>query len=149
VSSPSPRVLVLALPLRVRVALDFVVCHCATLFSSLLSVRLPCPSTSCESHRPTYGSYLGILFALRVARGYRMGWRSWNCYHADISQEKMTTAANAFVDTSRGLSLKEVGFVNVGLDDYYQACGTGANGSFHNASGYRMSRVSFFAQVEN
>ena len=28
--------------------------------------------------------------------------------------------------------------VHCGLDDYYQACGTGANGSFHNASGYPM-----------
>lgn len=67
-----------------------------------------------------------------------MGWRSWNAYHADISQAKMTTAANAMVDKSRGVSLLEAGFENCGLDDYYQACGTGANGSFHNASGYPM-----------
>ena len=31
-----------------------------------------------------------------------MGWRSWNCYHRDIDQAKMTAAANAFVDTSVG-----------------------------------------------
>ena len=37
-----------------------------------------------------------------------MGWRSWNCYHAGISQEKMTIAADAMVNTSRGVSLLEV-----------------------------------------
>ena len=67
-----------------------------------------------------------------------MGWRSWNCYHANIDQEKMTIAANAMVNKSRGVSLLEAGFENCGLDDYYQACGTGANGSFHNASGYPL-----------
>ena len=67
-----------------------------------------------------------------------MGWRSWNCYHANIDQEKMTIAANAMVNKSRGVSLLEAGFENCGLDDYYQACGTGANGSFHNASSYPL-----------
>ena len=67
-----------------------------------------------------------------------MGWRSWNCYHQAISQEKMTAAANAMVNKSRGLSLLEVGYENCGLDDYYQACRTGVQGSFHNASGYPL-----------
>jgi alpha-galactosidase len=57
-----------------------------------------------------------------------MGWRSWNCYHSDINQAKMNAAADAFVDTRRGLSLKEVGYIHVGLDDYYQLCGSGAAG---------------------
>ena len=65
-----------------------------------------------------------------------MGWRSWNCYHQGVTQEKMIAAADAMVDKSRGTTLLEVGFVNCGLDDYYQACHTGADGSFHNASGY-------------
>ena len=67
-----------------------------------------------------------------------MGWRSWNCYHKEISQAKMTFAANAMVNKSRGVSLLDVGYENCGLDDYYQACGTGAGGSFHNASGYPL-----------
>lgn len=32
----------------------------------------------------------------------------------------MIMAAEAFVSTEYGVSLKEVGYVNVGLDDYYQ-----------------------------
>ena len=50
----------------------------------------------------------------------------------------MTTAANAMVNKSRGVSLLEVGYENCGLDDYYQACKTGVQGSFHNASGYPL-----------
>lgn len=50
----------------------------------------------------------------------------------------MTTVANAMVNKSRGVSLLEMGYENCGLDDYYQACGTGAGGSFHNASGYPL-----------
>tara|TARA_B110000208_G_C11477777_1_gene324610 strand:+ start:59 stop:592 length:534 start_codon:yes stop_codon:yes gene_type:complete len=66
-----------------------------------------------------------------------MGWRSWNCYHREISQAKMMIAANAMVNKSRGVSLLDVGFVNCGLDDYFQVSdGSGAGGSFHNASGY-------------
>ena len=43
-----------------------------------------------------------------------MGWRSWNCYNLDVSQEKMITVANAFVDKSLGVSLKDAGYVHVG-----------------------------------
>lgn len=32
----------------------------------------------------------------------------------------MIMAAEAFVSTEYGVSLKDVGYVNVGLDDYYQ-----------------------------
>jgi hypothetical protein len=47
-----------------------------------------------------------------------MGWRSWNCYHLDVSQDKMITVANSFVDTSiSGVSLKMAGYTHVGLDD--------------------------------
>ena len=55
-----------------------------------------------------------------------MGWRSWNCYHANIDQEKMTIAANAMVNKSRGVSLLEAGFENCGLDDYHQLERSGA-----------------------
>ena len=65
-----------------------------------------------------------------------MGWRSWNCYHQAISQVKMTIAANAMVNKSRGVSLLDAGYVNCGLDDFYQKCKAGPQGSFHNASGY-------------
>merc|ERR1719473_478176 len=77
-----------------------------------------------------------------------MGWRSWNAYHADINQKKMTTAADAMVNKSRGVSLLEAGFNNCGLDDYYQKCGSGAGGSFHNASGYPIIDLTKFPDMK-
>jgi len=34
----------------------------------------------------------------------------------------------------RGKSLAELGYIDIGLDDNYQACGTGVNTSFHSFS---------------
>ena len=34
-----------------------------------------------------------------------------------------------------GLSLADLGYATAGLDDAWQACGTGVDGSFHDASG--------------
>ena len=53
----------------------------------------------------------------------------------DISQEQMEAIMDALVDTSRLVdgkptSLFDLGYTRVGLDDNWQACGTGANGSF-------------------
>ena len=36
---------------------------------------------------------------------------------------------------SGGQSLADCGYVTAGLDDAWQACGTGVDGSFHNAQG--------------
>jgi len=66
------------------------------------------------------------------------GWRSWNCYGGGVNQQKMIIAAEAMLDKSRGVSLVEAGYNYIGLDDGYQACGTGLNGSFHNRSGYPL-----------
>lgn len=151
--------------------LYFVVCHCATLTHTLLFSSL-CASpllidllqvTSTHIRfvpryfvRPACGPRLqdGVAVVELLSRRYQPredddGTFSTGSRAAVLQVESLTFSPRSqpFVDTSRGLSLKEVGFVNVGLDDYYQACGTGANGSFHNASGYRMSHVPFFAQV--
>lgn len=34
-----------------------------------------------------------------------------------------------------GLSLRDLGYIGVGLDDHWQACGKGFHGSFHSADG--------------
>ena len=94
-----------------------------------------------------------------------MGWRSWNCYHADVTQQKMEDTMAAMADASRMVptrwrhtrsreapswshpaldprqvdgapaSLASLGYVNCGLDDNWQACGAGVDGSFHAADG--------------
>ena len=79
-----------------------------------------------------------------------MGWRSWNCYRGNVSQAKMTLAANAMASRSRGgTSLLDVGFSHCGLDDGWQACEAGVNGSFHNASGYPMPDLSRFPDMRS
>jgi alpha-galactosidase len=65
-----------------------------------------------------------------------MGWRSWNAYHADVSQAKLTAAMDimatkrpmtALDGSAAEASLVDLGFVHFGLDDAWQACGTGIN----------------------
>ena len=70
-----------------------------------------------------------------LARLPPLGWRSWNAYGGSVTQAKMEAVMRAMVDTSRGFSLKSLGYVFIGLDDGYQACGAGVNGSFHDERG--------------
>ena len=73
------------------------------------------------------------------------GWRSWNAFGTDVTQAKMQGAMIAMADRSRTFvdrdgkskvaSLADLGFVHAGLDDSWQACGAGIEGSFHDAEG--------------
>lgn len=44
-------------------------------------------------------------------------------------------------------SLKDYGYTRVGLDDCWQACGTGVNGSFHNAAGTPLINKTLFPDL--
>lgn len=81
-----------------------------------------------------------------------MGWRSWNCYHGDVSQAKIEATIDAITDKSRGTSLAELGFKDVGVDDGWQACGTGRSldnhSSFHDASGKPLLNATKFQDVK-
>ena len=83
------------------------------------------------------------------------GWRSWNAFGADVTQAKMEAAMDAMADRSRTLldrdgttvraaSLADLGFVHAGLDDAWQACGAGVEGSFHDADGNPLVNGSRF-----
>jgi len=70
-----------------------------------------------------------------------MGWRSWNAYGGGVNQSQMTGTMDQMVDQSRmvggkQMSLFDLGYNNVGLDDNWQQCGS-LNGqrSFHAADG--------------
>jgi hypothetical protein len=64
-----------------------------------------------------------------------MGWRSWNSMHADVTQAKMERAMENVAQkrdstgapAATGTSLADLGFATVGLDDAWQACGTGVS----------------------
>ena len=73
-----------------------------------------------------------------------LGWRSWNSYHKRVTQAVMTKAGAAMAASrvapgrlSKGgaYSFRALGFVDVGLDDGWQACGAGLAGGFRGADG--------------
>lgn len=71
-----------------------------------------------------------------LAQRPSMGWRSWNAYHNDVTQAKIEAVMDAMVAVQPGGgSILELGFSSVGLDDAWQACGQGFNGTFHAADG--------------
>ena len=96
------------------------------------------------NHRVISMGLLGItgLRALNngLARSPPLGWRPWNCYLGDVYSERLRDVIDAVVDRSRAVngvptSLADLGFGDVGVDDGWQACGTGPHGSFHADNG--------------
>jgi alpha-galactosidase len=82
-----------------------------------------------------------------------MGWRSWNCYHGDVDQEKMESIMTHVASRGRlvdgiNMSLADVGYVDVGLDDNWQACGAGVNKSFHDAEGRPIINLKKFPDMK-
>ena len=70
------------------------------------------------------------------------GWRSWNCFHGNVNQSNIERQVDALVKPNQnaswgeaGKSLLDFGYASIGLDDNWQACGAGVNGSFHNIDG--------------
>jgi alpha-galactosidase len=82
-----------------------------------------------------------------------MGWRSWNCYGADVDQNKMESIMAKMTQRVRTVdgvntSLLDLGYSNCGLDDNWQACGAGAFGSFHDANGNPIVNTSRFPDMK-
>jgi alpha-galactosidase len=81
-----------------------------------------------------------------------MGWRSWNCFHGNVNQTKIEEQVDGLVarNASRGdgLSLLDHGYESIGLDDNWQACGTGINGSFHDANGHPLVNTATFPSMK-
>lgn len=79
-----------------------------------------------------------------------MGWRSWNAFHARISQDLMNSAITALtakvweVDGKKNVSLAEVGYADIGVDEGWEGCGQGpAPNRFHDASGFPIVNNKF------
>ena len=77
-----------------------------------------------------------------AARLPPMGWRSWNYYACEISQEIFERQIDALVDESRSVdgvatSLRDIGYNTVGIDDCWQDCLSplSLNGSYHSSTG--------------
>ena len=50
---------------------------------------------------------------------------------------------------SNGMSLKDLGYIDSGLDDNWQACGKGINGSFHGLDGVPLINYDRFPDMKN
>ena len=88
-----------------------------------------------------------------LARTPPMGWRSWNCYGGDVDEAKMKKAMDGLVrkrpspwDGSE-TSLLDLGFSRAGVDDGWQLCGAGYEGSFHAADGTPLVNASRFPDL--
>jgi len=82
-----------------------------------------------------------------------MGWRSWNAFYLQIDQEMMEANIDMLADKGRTVggvhkSLAEVGYSDAGLDDGWQACATGVNGSFHDHSGKPLINTTRFPSLK-
>ena len=66
-----------------------------------------------------------------------MGWRSWNCFALNVNQSLMEDTIRAMAKKRKGVvSLLDLGYETVGLDDGWQKCGAGVFGGFHDSRGY-------------
>ncbi|KAJ9460399.1 Alpha-galactosidase [Diplonema papillatum] len=109
---------------------------------------------------------LGHVFALAalaahpaacIDNGYGlrppMGWRSWNAYGLDITQDVMEATMDAMAAKPYSVdgvptSLVDLGYVSAGLDDAWQACGTGYLGGFHDEDGNPLVNATRFPSMK-
>eukprot|EP00729_Bicosta_minor_P003463 gene3463-10664_t len=86
-----------------------------------------------------------------------MGWRSWNCYHGDVTDGKILLTVDAITAKNRMVdgvahSMADLGYQHVGIDDGWQACGTGRvvnnKTSFHDADGTPLVNKSKFPDLK-
>ena len=82
-----------------------------------------------------------------------MGWRSWNCYHGSVDAVKIQDTIDAITSRSRTIegkhmSLADIGYQHVGVDDGWQACKTGKDCSFHTATGTPLVNKSKFPDLK-
>jgi hypothetical protein len=66
-----------------------------------------------------------------------MGWRSWNCFYADIDDAKIRAQVDALVKPrdEAGTSLLSLGYRSIGIDEGWEGCKLGVNGTVHYANG--------------
>ena len=66
-----------------------------------------------------------------------MGWRSWNCFYADIDDAKIRGQIDALVKPrdADGRSLHSLGFDSVGIDEGWEGCNMGVNRTVHYVNG--------------
>ena len=66
----------------------------------------------------------------------------------DVSQRKILAQVSALVARHNGRpSLLDAGYSHIGIDDGWQACGTGFNHSFHDSAGRPLINLTRFPDM--
>eukprot|EP00664_Eupelagonemidae_sp_cell27_P006734 gene6734-6253_t len=81
-----------------------------------------------------------------------MGWTSWNSLGCGVTQRLMERAMDAVAGPAPhgavpAAPLRSFGYVRIGLDDCWQACGAGVRGSFHDAAGNPLVNLTAFPDM--
>jgi hypothetical protein len=90
-----------------------------------------------------------VVAALDIPRG----WRSWNAFGINVDQTLMHEIAvalslrNLTIWDGSVVSLSDLGYVDVGIDDGWQLAKAGVNGGFHNANGTPIVNSSKFPDL--
>jgi alpha-galactosidase len=77
-----------------------------------------------------------------LAKTPPLGWRSWNAFGNRITQQMMLDAATAITTKNRtvkgwdgAVSLWDLGYKSVGVDEGWEGCGQGVDKTQHDAAG--------------
>ena len=93
------------------------------------------------------------------AKSPPLGWRSWNLYGANVDQKLIESVMDGMVErkrmdwhTGKPISLCDIGYCDVGLDDNWQACkspdaATGMN--YHDKDGNPLVNYDRFPSFNN
>ena len=77
-----------------------------------------------------------------------LGWRSWNAWGNRVSQQNMEASIDALVAKNwtvdgQTVSLADVGYAAAGIDEGWEGCGKGINGTQHDAQGNPVINTKF------
>jgi hypothetical protein len=80
------------------------------------------------------------------------GWRSWNAWESDVTQTKMDAVLDALtapraIWNGSNVSLLQLGFNRVGIDEGWEQCGAGVNGSFNDKNCVPLTSRSRFPDM--
>lgn len=75
-------------------------------------------------------------------------WRSWNAFHENFNQSTIHDMIDALADKGRRVggvptSLKDLGYDMIGIDEGWEGCGMGINGTQHYLNGTPAVRADF------
>ena len=87
-----------------------------------------------------------------TARQPPMGWRSWNLFELNVDQSLLEQQIQGLIRRRHEIegkptSLLDLGYDSIGLDDGWQNCGAGVDGTFHDAQGRPMVNLTRFPDL--